>query len=323
MSAFFGKRKTKGEKTVALVDIESGSVASALVRLSEHEAPKLFAEIRISIPLFSTRNSDQLAHLITQATEQALEHTSSVASRMRNHGALGSQGEVDRVAIFFSAPWASLHLEGGTADFIKPVEAAAYQTAGSVFGDIPTTFHPLGTAALHGAMILLPSNTPSLLLIVGGEVSELLVRTDRELLGRATIPAGQRTLLRTLISHGGVSPAEAESFLELATREKHPLYEPMRAAEDHLTSLVTEATKDLQGQNELSGIMVVAQEPFSEIVAKALSRREDLAESFLEGGTVRSMKTPHITPYIAAHAHKPDLSLLLEALFIDRKFAPR
>ena len=324
MSSIFGKKKTKGEKTVALVDIESGSVGAALVGLSKNEAPKLFAEKRISLPVRHARDSDTLFRAVTEATEEALHHTSNVSSRMRNHKALSGQGEIDRIAIFLSPPWASLHLTGGTAEYVEPMRRAINHMTQGVFGNIPTTFHPLGTAAAHGAAALFPFNTPSVLLNVGGEVSEILILTDSAILGHATIPLGRHTLLRTLMSHGGVSAAEAGSYMALNRREGHVLFEPMRVSEDHFASSVAEATRDLNhSQDLLSGIIVMAEEPLGEIVAKALSREESLSELFLEGGTVRSMRAPHVMPYIAAHAQKPDLCLLLEALFIDRKFALR
>ena len=321
MSPLFGKKKNKSKKTIVLVDIESGSVGSALVGLSEREAPKLFAEKRISLPVRHARDSGTLLHAVTEATEEALLHTSSVASRMRNHKALLGQGEIDRIAIFVSPPWASQHLSGGTAEYVEPMRRAVNHMTQGLFGEIPTTFHPLGTAAAHGAVLLFPFDTPSVLLIVSGEVSEILILNDRSLLGRATVPLGGHALVRTLISHGGVSAAEAESYMALSRREGHALFEPMRVAEDHFASTIAEATKDLSGQDALGGIIVMAEEPLGEIVARALSREKSLAELFLEGGTVRSIRSSHVTPYIAAHAHKPDLSLLIEALFIDRKFA--
>ncbi len=53
MAGLFGKKKHAG-KTVAIADIENGSVAAALVRLIPGEAPRLFAEKRVSLP-FSPR----------------------------------------------------------------------------------------------------------------------------------------------------------------------------------------------------------------------------------------------------------------------------
>lgn len=313
-------RSKRGEKTLAVVDIESGSVASALVRLSPHEAPKLFAENRVFLPVLHTRDSVALANAIEKAVEKTLLHTSGVAARMRNHNALISQGEIERVAIFFSPPWASMHLSLGTADYAEPIRKMAHMAVRGIFGEIPTTFHPLGTAAAHGALFLFPNEMPHLLCIVTGEVSEILLLSKRTVRGRATVPVGQRTLLRTLVSHGGVSVAEAESYLALATRGSHALNEPLGAAEDHFASVVTDAVRDLTGKDPLSEIIVMAHEPTPELFARALSRHEGLAGLFPQGGMVRTMRAGHAMPFIAAHAHVPDTCLMLEALFVDAKF---
>jgi hypothetical protein len=321
MSPIFGKKKTKGGKTVAIVDVESGSVASALARLSRGEAPRLFAEIRVPIPILHTRDSVALAHAVEKAAEEALSHTSEVAARIRAHGRLAEQGEIERAAIFFAPPWASMHLSGGTADYAEPLERMARSLAHSLIGDVPITFHPHGTAAAHGAVLIYPSDAPTVVCIVSGEVSEILLVSPGQLLGRATVPVGQRTLLRTLVSHGGVSSAEALSYLALANRDIHPLSEPLASAEDHFASLVADAARDLKGAGELSGIIVLAQEPTSELYARALGRHAGMAELFPQGGTVRAMRPAHAMPYIAAHARMPDLTLLLETLFVNAKFA--
>ncbi len=321
MSPVFGKKKGTAGKTVAILDIESGSVGAALARISPHEAPKLFAETRISLPIHKTRDSVALARAVEVAAEQALLHVSGVATRMREHEALRHQGEVGRVAVFMSPPWATMHLAGGTADFAEPVQHMARGVSRSLFGEVPTSFHPLGSAAAHGNALIFPSDSANLLCIVGGEVSELLVLNNHTVFGHATVPLGQHALMRTLISHGNVSPAEAESFLRLANREGHVLSEPMRVVEDHVAALVAQAADEARADKALSGVVVLAHEPISGIVARALSREKNLAQLFPAGGTVRSLRASHAMPYFTAHAPRPDVNLMLEALFIDGKFS--
>jgi len=320
MSPLFSKKKDTEGKTVALLDIESGSVGAALVRLSPHDAPKLFAEKRITLPLHKTRDSVALARAVEHAAEQALLHISHVATRLREHDALAAQGDVGRAAVFMSAPWATMHLKGGTADFAEPLQDATRDLVRGVFGEVPTSFHPLGSAAAHGANLMFPPESAHLLCVVGGEVSELLVTDNRTVLGRATVPLGQRTLVRTLVAHGGVSPAEAASYLALAKREGHPLFEPLRAAEDHVAAAFTEAAGETRAHHTLGGVVVLAHEPFADIMARALSRNTALAGHFPAGGTVRSLRASHLMPYLAAHAAKPDTILMLEALFAEGKF---
>ncbi len=316
--ALFSKKGSG--KTIALVDIESGSVGAALARLSPREAPKLFGEARIRIPLLNTRNAEALAREIERATDEALMHLSTVATRIRNHETLSDQGEIERAAIFFSAPWAAMHLSGGSADFVEPVLNSAHLSLRSTLGEIPTSFHPLGTVAAHGSVVLFPESGAVLLCIVSAEVSELLVVSNNRALGHATVPVGSHALVRTLISHAGMSPAEAYSFIGLPRGSGHAYHEPLIAAEDDFALEIEDAARDLSGLVPLSGIIVVASEPTAEILARALARSSSLAEIFPQGGTVRAARSSHVMPYIAAHAKNPDLHLMLEALFIDAKF---
>ncbi len=318
MAALF---KTKGRgKTVVLVDIESGSVGAALARFSRTEAPKLFGETRILVPVSRTRDAHALAKDIERATREALQHVSTVATRIRNHDAVAEQGDIEQAVVFLSPPWASMHLTGGTADFAEPLQRGTHLTVRATLGEMPISFHPLGTAAAHGSVLLFPDNRATLLCIVSGEVTELLVVSPNALLARATVPTGSRGLLRTLNSHAGMSFAEAHSFIGLPRREGSALNEPLLIAEDDFATQIEDAARDFKTLGDFSGIIVVAREPEAELLARALARNDALAELFPDGGVVRAVRASHAMPYIAAHAQKPDLHLMLEALFVDAKF---
>jgi hypothetical protein len=320
MSALFGGGSSK-EKTVALMDIESGSVGAALARISRKDAPRLFGEVRIDIPVKHTRSTEALALEIEKAMREAMSHISAVAARMRNTEPLSRLGAVGRALLFFSPPWASMHLEGGSAQFYEPMRAFGQGVVENHFGTIPTTVHPLGTIAAHGAVQLYPSDTPQLLCIVCGEVSEMLVLTSGALLGRGTIPVGTNTLLRTLVMHGGVSAQEAQSYLRMAERTAHPLAEPLSAAQSHFATEFTDVARDLNGENPFAGIIVMAPHTHADIFAHALTGHEPLQALFPEGGVVRSFRPQHLMPYLAGHAPRPDLPLMLGSLFAQAKFA--
>jgi hypothetical protein len=316
MSPMFGGKKGSG-KTVALVDIESGSVAAALARLSRGQAPQLFAESRVSIPVLHTRDATTLSFEVERALDKALSHTSDVAARIRNTEGVASHGEVDRAAVFFSPPWAAMHLSGGTADFVEPMRRKAHLAVRGRFGEIPTSFHPLGTAAAHGSAAIFRTEEPVVLCIINGEVSEILIVSPKALLGRASVPVGSTTLMRTLMAHSGMSAPEAHSFISLPREKEHALYEPLLAAEDHVAAQIAEAVSDLKNNTPLAGIILMTTEPMTDSLARALTRDQDLAELFPHGGVVRAMRPAHAMPYIAAHARNPDLALMLEALFIN------
>jgi hypothetical protein len=318
MTALFTKKGSG--KTLAIVDIESGSVGAALVHLSPQEAPMLFAETRVTLPLMHTRDADALAREVERATEEALLQVSTVATQLRRHDTVSYQGDISRAAVFLAAPWARMHLSGGTADFIEPVRRSTHFTIRATLGEIPTSFHPLGTAAAHGSVLLFPDSGATIICIVGAEVSELILVSEYKVVGRATIPLGSHALLRTLISHSGMSPAEARSFVSLPRSQHDELHEPLRIAGDDFALQIEDAARDLMGLATLSGVLVVAHEPAAELIARALTRNQTLAEIFPDGGVVRAARSSHAMPFIAAHAKNPDLHLMLEALFVDAKF---
>ena len=322
MSGLFGRKNSGGEKTVAIVDIENGSVGAALVRLSSHDAPKLFGETRILLPLVSTQDVRTLAHETEKALHLALAHISEVASRVRTHEVLASTGEVERVAGFFSVPWASMHLAGGGADFMPQMSSALLDASHDILGGRPLTMHPYGAAAAHGATVLFPQEAPTILCIVSGETAELLVIDRSALKARATIPVGLHTLLRTLMSHGGASAAEARSLLALTPARGHAGFaEPLAHAQSHFAREFADVARPLLKTAPIENVLVVAPQGAEEWFARALAQPEHdgLADLFPEGSTVRAMRAGHAQPYLSAHAAKPDLPLMLEALFVDQK----
>jgi hypothetical protein len=292
-----------------------------LARLSRSDAPKLFGEVRVSIPILNTRSADMLAGEIEKATLEALSSISETAARVRGHEHVASQGEIDRVAVFISPPWAAMHLSGGTAEYVEPIRRAAAGHIASLLGGVPVTFHPFGTAAAHGTMLIFAPDESVVLCIMHGEVSELLNLTNHALAGRSTVPVGTHTLLRTLVSHGGVSSSEARSYLKLKNGERHALYEPLVVAQRDMASLVADAVRDMRGESQPSGIIVLAPEPTGDLFARSLAEHDAMIDLFPHGGTVRALKAMHAMPYIAAHAQKPDMPLMLESLFIDAKFS--
>jgi len=320
--SLFGKRTKDAGQTIAILDIENGSVGAALARLSRGDAPKLFAETRIRTPILATLDTRTMSREIEKASRDALHHVSEVAARIRMHEALSSSGSIDRAAVFFSPPWAAMHLEGGTADYAPHIEGLTQGLIEETLGDKRISMHPFGTAAAHGAVALFPGEAPTLLCIINGEVTELLLLAGGKLVGRATMPLGLHSILRTLTSHAGISAAEARSLISLASHDSDgPAYEPLAAAQAHFASEFASAAEPLVEHTPVQSVLVMAPYPAEEWFARALSQEPRLAELFPEGSTVRAMRAQHAMPFIAAHAPKPDLPIMLEALFVDAKFS--
>ncbi|HYF12949.1 MAG TPA: hypothetical protein VD928_01460 [Candidatus Paceibacterota bacterium] len=319
MSPLFGGNNRK-EKTIAILDIENGSVGAALARISRAHAPKLYGEIRIPIPYTYARNTAALMQRIGEALRQSLVHTSTVAARLRNHN-FEDHGNISRIAVFLSPPWATMQINEGAVDFSRPIQEMVRHGATSMFGYKPVTFHPIGTAVAHGSAVLFPSGEPRILCIVSSEMSELLILSQQGVHGRGTIPVGLYTLLRTLTAHGGVSSGEAISFLKIAPTTSHELHEPLIHAQRHFASQFTDAFRELRAQVSPQEVLIIAPAPSEELFARALIEDDSLSDLFPDGGTVRALRPHHVSEFIGAHARQPDLHLMLETLFADAKFS--
>lgn len=313
MSPLFGKRKSP-EKTVLILDVESGSVGGALVRLSPIEAPKLFAQQRVHLPILHTRDTSALMGKVVHAAREVLQHIAEVAARIRGHPTAGGLGSISRAAFFLAPPWVTLNLQTKVPDFLPSLAGALRAEAKGLFEHVSLSYHPFASSGLGGVRALYPEEPHVLLVLITGEVTELLLWGGGKVDGHATLPLGLHTLLRTLMSHGGLSEAEARSALHSAH-----LAEPLLAASAHFAGEFYVTAEELLQQNTPRAVFVVAGD-MGEWFARALSNDSSVAELFPEGGTVRSLHATHISPYVLAHTPTPDTALMLEALLMEARF---
>lgn len=319
MAALFAGTKT-AEKTVMLVDIENGSAGAALARLSPHQAPKIFGEVRKRIPLLKTHDSSLLAKEIEKTAKEVLQHAHEVAARVRTHDRLSSLGQTTHALVFLHAPWAHVQFEESGKASVAAAEhmleslrsmhlATAY--------DIPLSFHAFSTATAP----LLPSvyqiSEDTLICIVSSEIVELILVSEGLVMGYATIPFGTRTLIRTLKTHADMSEAEAYSVLKLTQGGDT---EALAAAKEHLVREFVDTAPALLKDSYANHVMVVAHEPFGKWFGRALTH-EAVGELFNNGGSIRTVASSHISSHIATHAVVPDISLMLAALFADARLS--
>jgi hypothetical protein len=298
---------------VLVVDVENGSVASALVRLSADAAPKLFGEKRVLLPIPSTRDSGALFKNAERGLEEVLRHSAEVAARLRNHPKAGDIGQVEGATLFFSAPWGVPDLAAGTPHFVAPMVERTRALGEVFFGGIPF-FSYTGVGALVGAkQTVLPYDTDALLVHISGEVSELVLLKSGAVAGYATLPHGLNNTLRTLQSHAGLSEHEARSALLAGG-----VYdEARRAAGTHFAENFRDAARQLlRSGGETRRVFVVARQ-HGDWFARALSEMPALEELFPQGGSIRAIVPKHVLPHFKAHATNPDLMLMLEVLFVD------
>lgn len=321
----FGSEKPQ-EKTILLLDVESGSVGSAFVRISNEGQPKLFGESRILLPAGSSLSGAQLALAVEKAAHQALQNAADIAGRLRNAAAnqsrLVGMGTVSSASIFLSPPWGKPNLATGRPDFLDTIADTLRKGVDAVFGPVKTGLYTAASAASHIGRTL--GSDPILLCVVTAEVTELLLIDQQGVRAHATIPLGTHAVLRTLRSHGGISEQEARSALHLpfgspsTSLRTNALDEAFAAAAGYFGEQFRDAAAEVLQHSPapVVRVQVIAQEPAGEWFARALSQHEPLAALF-PNGEVRALRSNHLTPYVAAHAGRPDLFLLLHALFVD------
>lgn len=320
MASLFGAKKSK-EKTVLIVDIENGSVGCALALLSPGQQPKLFAEVRTALPIFHTFTSTLLTHEIEKALGEALSHTSLVAARMRGHTHLSHMGQVSEALVFFAPPWAALAQgkRGLEWSFDPSLSSNVKKAIEGFFGSMPISLHAFGAAATETTNTLFEQQGDFLLCSMTGEMSELMLVQQGTLAGRATVPLGTNTILRTLQSHSNFSAEEARSALRLANQDHMPegfSGEPLQAAAAHVGAHMSDITKDILQNTLAQGILIIAPQSVAEWLARTLARELALGDHFTEGASVRALHPHHLLPHVVAHAQNPDTALMLEGLFV-------
>jgi hypothetical protein len=325
MSALFDKKKSR-EKTIAILDVENGSVGAALVRVSANDQPKLFAQTRAFLPLTQSISAGALAAALYTAAREALVHESDVAARLRMHVPTASVGEIVQVAIFLHAPWVSIHVDGPDAtatDAPAPLLAQFRDLAEESFGEVPVSFHAFGTTAAPAVHGIFDSAGAALIVSLTGEVTELFLTRDGALIGHATAPVGLHTLLRTLQSHGGLSRTEARSALALINAHAVPdisWAEAFESGSSHVLAEVGTAAQALVRVASVQDVFVIAPQMNSVWLAKALARDDALSDLFPDGGTIRDIHAGHLSPFVAAHASIADTELMIESLCVDSRF---
>lgn len=306
----FGSKKPEG-KTLLLLDVENGSVGSALVYLESGERPKLFGEMRRNLRILPTRDSRSLLEEIRRGAHEAVTHAATIAARLRQHGA-AHIGTPSRAAVYLGAPWGRPDLASGTPAFVGQMRDAIHDELHAT-GSVPPDFFTATGGVLGGVERALPYDDTYLLCIVGGEVTELLLVHKHAASGYATLPLGTHTLVRTMRAHG-FSDAEAHSAMRLPTTAHQ---EPIRAAQTHFAEEFEAAVGPLLRFAPVRRMWVVSRGELGEWFARALSGSAGVANLFPQGGEVRVLRAAHITPHIAAHAHEPDLLLGLHALHAE------
>ncbi len=304
----FGRGKKiqeKEGKTVLILDIESGSVGSALARLGPDGSLKLLGEFRKHMPIRPHRGAESLAAETRELLQEAMVRMSELAARLRN-GGNPSMGVVSNISTFMSPPWGKPNLANGTPDFVPHMQEVLLQEASPYF-DAPAQFFTHAGAAAQGMRALTPYEDKYLLCLVTHEITELVLVHNGVVAGHATIPHGMNLPLRTLKTHGGLSDAEARSALHL----RHP-EGPLGSSSEHYAKEFKSAAKELFDAYAPDRVWIVS--PAGEYFARALSHRH-LSELFPQGGVVRALRPAQIHKHLGSPGGQ-DLFLVLDALYL-------
>lgn len=300
--------------TVLVLDIESGSVASALVHVPADGAPKISAYHRKELPLLASRTGSDIAASLEKTLLHALSYMSMVAARMRGHAAAQKFGTVTGAAVFFAAPWGTPNLSTGKASYIPGMRAFTKEQVQAAFGDIPVSFYTSADAIAYGSRMI-GKHQDTLVAMLRGELIELLLLNEHGPQAYSTTPVGSRSILRTLKTHGALSEHEARSMLALARHKEDLRYEPLLAAAHHLGDTFAEAAALLLPAGTPTGIVVVGEHPLGEWFAKNIAANARVADIFDEDATVEAIRPYHLGGLLEPGAVN-DPFMLMESLFI-------
>jgi hypothetical protein len=313
----FGKTK-QAERTLLLLDVESGSVGVALAHLKEGSGPALFAEQRTHLALPSTLSGALIAKQIERAAHEALAHATLVAARLRGNEKTASMGELAGASVFLGAPWGVPNLAAGKPDFSPHLQKFLTSEIESFADGTPLSFYTNADAVAYHKMLSHAGGT-ILLAVLRGEIMELILLGRDGVLGYGTLPIGAHSLYRTLHTHAGLSLAEIPAVLALAKQSASPYFEPLEAAERHLVEQFASGVESLASVDAPHEVLIVAVEPLGSWFARALEHDASLGGLFAPEATVRTLGARHAAAHLAVHAPIPDLHLALAALFMQGK----
>jgi hypothetical protein len=316
MSPLFGKKRSPS--SIAVLDIESGSLGSGLVHISKTNSPTLLGQHRSLLRQRSAASSaSHLLQNIEQEIETALIRLSEVSTNLKSH--IQSE-DIGRVAVFLHAPWTQVTFAERVKADTHDETLQRLRPKAEILG-VPVTFHAFTTTTtpiVHG---LFAHPEVALVISIGAEVSELSLLKSGGIVGYSTVPAGMNTVLRTLEAHAGVSRHEAHSILSLAKSARtHAWAEALASGVESLTRELHSGAASILSSSDTAQIFVISREPGVEIFARALSEHPSMQDLFEPGSVVRPLLSRTVASQLSGHPPRPDVALLLESLFVDSRF---
>jgi len=308
----FGKKKA-ASGTVLILDVESGSVAAALVDLSK-PTPQIISYQRQHLPLTQSRSGSDITRLLEKTLEHSLTHVAEVAARMRVHAPGHNIGRISKAFVFLSAPWGSPNLATGGPQYVPGIRQYIKEAIETACGDMPVSFYTSADAIVYGSRAI-EKHIDTLAVALRGEMLELLLLNAGGTGAYSTVPLGSRSVLRTMQAHGALSGHEAHSMLTLAKHKGNLYYEPLLAAGRHLSDTFADGVQLLLPAGSATSIVVVGEQPLGEWFAKSIADNPRVSELFTEDSTVEALLPFHLEGRIGqGTVHDP--FILLETMFL-------
>lgn len=101
MFSLFGRRAQGATKVIAILDIQSGSVACAIGRLDRDGLPALLHSVREELPVKLSRTARALSAEAAKAAGRVLDKARADAAPLA----------IEHLAVFLAAPWSSTHIK--------------------------------------------------------------------------------------------------------------------------------------------------------------------------------------------------------------------
>ena len=310
----FGKKKAPGT-TVLILDVESGSVACALVDYAKAQ-PQILSYQRQHLPLTQSRSGSDITRALESTLEHSLRHAAEVAARMRVHAPAQNLGVITKAVVFLAAPWGSPNLVTGGPQYVPGIRQYIKEAVEAACGDVPVSFYTSADALVFGSRML-GRHIDTMAVSLRGELLELLLLSEAGPRGYSTVPLGSRNVLRTLQSHGALSEHEARSILALTKHTDDRYYEPLLAAGRQLSDSFAEGAMLILPAGSATNLVVVGEQPLGEWFAKNIAENPRVSDLFSEESVVEALLPYHVADHIDVGAvHDP--YVLLESLFVGK-----
>lgn len=260
------------DRTLVL-DIQSGSVGVALCARVDG-CGFVEAALRSKFPIRKHTAEELITHTLS-ATKYSIN---TLSSALKN---------IDQVLIIYHPPWSH---SGSVNSLPTKLTELVVTIIRQHISSAPITHVSSAEIVTSVTQYMLPC-ARYLIQIVSEEQTEVLITRDGSLESHATLPHGTHIITRTLHTHAGITKAQVPSIL---TVDPSDLEETLSLLTKHMSGDFFHATK-LITRSTPPDMLVVANEPYGEWLAKEFVKNIISATTLTESGTIRALRSAHFS----------------------------